>query len=154
MRVLNKSQSFAYHTNIFCFLYLYLFNVVNQNPTDLGFATVFKDENGILIITIKDHQKLDEIDVININLSLRFMAEGQPALKLLDARAKWSMNKKARERARLEHASTQTKARAIVVSGAVNAALMGFLASFGKHQYPQRIFSDYEEAYAWLKSLL
>jgi hypothetical protein len=31
---------------------------------------------------------------------------------------------------------------------------MGFLASFGKHHYPKRIFSDYEEAYAWLKSFI
>jgi hypothetical protein len=129
-----------------------LFPVAQQNPSDLGFASVFKDENGILIITIKDHQKLDEIDVININLSIRFKAEGKPSLRLLDARAKWSMNKKARERAKLEHKATPTIARAIVVSSAVTAALMGFLKSFGKHNYPQRIFSDYEEAYAWLKS--
>lgn len=135
-------------------LSLSLLTMANQNPTDLGFATVFMDKNGILIITIKDQQKLDEIDVININLTLRYMANGQPALKLLDARAKWSMNKKARERAKLEHKASQTIARAIVVSGAVNAALMGFLASFGKHHYPQRIFSDYDEAYEWLKSFV
>ncbi len=79
------------------------------------------------------------------------MTEGKPALKLLDARAKWSMNKKARERAKLEHSASQTIARAIVVSSAVTAALMGFLSSFGKHHYPQRVFTNYDEAYEWLR---
>lgn len=140
--------------DIICLLYLPLFTVANQNPTDLGFATVFKDKNGIIIITMKEQQLLDEIDVININLSIRFKAEGKPSLRLLDARAKWSMNKKARERAKQEHKATPTIARAIVVSSAVTAALMGFLKSFGKHHYPQRIFTDYEEAYQWLRGFI
>ena len=63
--------------------------MANQNPTELEFATVFKDKNDIIIITLKDYRKLDQYDVININLAIRHKTEGKPALKLLDARANW-----------------------------------------------------------------
>lgn len=122
----------------------------DTNPSELDFATVFKDENGVIIITMKDHKKLDEYDVININLALRFISEGKPALKLLDSRANWSMDKAAKARAKMEHNSNATVARAIVVSNVVTAALMSFLQSFGTYTYPQKIFSDYDEAYKWL----
>jgi len=124
--------------------------MAHLNPTELEFATVFKDKNGIIIITMKDHKKLDQYDVININLAIRHKAAGKPALKLLDARAKWSMDKKAKERSKLEQAASVTKARAIVVSNAITATLMKFLQSFSNHEYPQQIFSDYDEAYEWL----
>jgi len=128
--------------------------MANQNPTELEFATVFKDKNGIIVITMKDYRKLDQYDVLNINIAIRHKTEGKPALKLLDARAKWSMDKKAKERAKLEQAASVTKARAIVVSNAITATFMKFLQSFSKHEYPQQIFTDYDEAYLWLKNFL
>lgn len=127
--------------------------MANTNPTELEFATVFKDKNGIIIITMKDYQKLDQYDVLNINIAIRHKAEGKPTLKLLDARANWSMNKKAKERAKLESSASVTKARAIVVSNSIKAALFKFLQSFNKQDYPQQIFSDYDEAYEWLIQL-
>lgn len=124
--------------------------MANTNPTELEFATVFKDKNGIIIITMKDYKKLDQYDVININLAIRHKTGLTPALKLLDARANWSMDKKAKERAKLESSASVTKARAIVVSNSIKAALFKFLQSFNKQDYPQQIFSDYDEAYEWL----
>jgi hypothetical protein len=121
-----------------------------QNPAELEFATVFKDKNGIIIIKMMDYKRLDQYDVININLAIRHITEGKPALKLLDARAHWSMDKKAKERAKLEQSASITKARAIVVSNVITATLMKFLQSFSKHEYPQQIFTDYDEAYEWL----
>ncbi|MBL7922268.1 MAG: hypothetical protein JNJ40_18280 [Bacteroidia bacterium] len=126
--------------------------MASSNPTELEFASVFKDKNGIIIITLKDYRKLDQYDVININLAIRHKSEGKPALKLLDARAKWSMDKKAKERAKLEQVASVTKARAIVVSNAITATLMKFLQSFSKHEYPQQVFTDFDEAYLWLKN--
>lgn len=126
--------------------------MANTNPTELEFATVFKDKNGIIIITMKDHRKLDQYDVININLAIRHKTDGKPALKLLDARASWSMDKKAKERAKLEHSASVTVARAIIVSNLIKAVLMKFLQGFSKFDYPQEIFTDYEEAYKWLLS--
>lgn len=116
--------------------------MANTNPTELEFANVFKDENGIIIITMKNYRKLDQYDIININLAIRHKSEGKPALKLLDARANWSMDKKARERAKLEHSASITKARAIVVSNFIEATLYKFLQGFNIYDYPQRIFSN------------
>lgn len=127
--------------------------MANQNPTELEFATVFKDKNGIIIITMKDYKKLDQYDVININLAIRHKANGMPALKLFDARAKWSMDKKAKERAKLEQDSSVTKARAIVVSNLVTATLLKFLESFSTHKHMQKVFLEYNDAYDWLLSL-
>lgn len=124
--------------------------MANTNPTELDFATVFKDTSGIIIITMKDYRKLDQYDVININLAIRHKADGKHALKLLDARASWSMDKKAKEQAKIEHSASVTKARAIVVSNSITVAFMKFLDSFSKNDYPQKIFSDYDEAYKWL----
>jgi len=128
--------------------------MANTNPTELEFATVFKDKNGIVIITMKDYRKLDQYDVININLAIRHKTEGKPALKLFDARAKWSMDKKAKERAKLEPSASVTKARAIVVSNSIKAALLKFLQGFDKQGYPQEIFSNWDEAYEWLKTFI
>ncbi len=40
---------------------------------------------------MKDYRRLDQYDVININLAIRHKTGFTPALKLLDARASWSM---------------------------------------------------------------
>lgn len=124
--------------------------MANTNPTELDFATVFKDKHGIIIITMKDYRKLDQFDVININLAIRHKTDGKPTLKLLDARASWSMDKKAKERAKIEHSASMTKARAIVVSNVIKATLFKFLQGFDKQGYPQQIFTDWDEAYEWL----
>lgn len=124
--------------------------MANTNPTELEFATVFKDKNGIVVITMKDYRKLDQYDVININLAIRHKTDGKPALKMFDARANWSMDKKAKQRAKLEHSASVTKARAIVVSNFLEATLYKFLQGFNKYDYPQQIFTDYDEAYEWL----
>jgi hypothetical protein len=124
--------------------------MATSNPTELEFATIFKDKNDIIIITMKDCGRLDQFDVININLAIRHKSEGIPALKLLDARANWSMNKKAKERAKLENSATITKARAIVVSNFIKASFIKFFQSFSEYDYPQEIFTNFEEAYKWL----
>lgn len=126
--------------------------MATSNPTELAFATIFKDKNGVIIITMKDCGRLDQYDVININLAIRHKSDGVSALKLFDARANWSMDKKAKERAKIDHTASATKARAIVVSNSIKAALMTFLQGFGKFDYHQQVFTDYDEAYNWLLS--
>jgi hypothetical protein len=100
---------------------------------------------------MKDCGKVDEYDVIDLNLVLRHISNDKPALKLFDARAKWSMDKKAKERAKLENNVNKTKARAVLVSNMIQKGLLSFINSFSKFNYPQQIFTDKEEAMAWLK---
>lgn len=128
--------------------------MANSNPTETRIATIFKDENGIIIITMKNCGKVDEYDVIDVNLVLRRKTNKNPSLKLLDTRAIWSMDKKAKERAMQEDIINPTKARAIVVSSVLKSAMFTFLRRFSKKGYPQQFFTDKQEAYSWLKSLL
>lgn len=127
--------------------------MTHTNPTETRTASIFRDENGILIITMKDCGKVDEYDVIDVNLVLRHLSGDKPAYKLLDARADWSMDKKARERAKLENTIAKTSARAILVSNQVKATLLDFLNGFSKSDYPQKNFCDKDEAYEWLLAL-
>lgn len=124
--------------------------MINSNPTETRIATVYKDENDIIIITMKNCGKVDEFDILDINLVLRTKANQKPALKLFDARAIWAMDKKAKEKAKQEQKFALTKARAIVVSDIIKATLMRFLQSFDKYDYPQQIFTNKDDAYNWL----
>jgi hypothetical protein len=128
--------------------------MANSNPTETRIATIFKDENGIVIITIKNCGKVDEYDVFDINLVLRRKINKNPTLKLLDTRAIWSMDKKAKERAIQEDAFNPTKARAIVVSSILKSAMFTFLRRFSKKGYPQQFFTNKQEAYSWLTEFL
>ena len=122
----------------------------STNPVETRIATILKDKNGILIITMKNCGLVDEFDVIDINLVLRHLSEKNPSYKLLDARAEWRMDAKAKDRANLEDSTSKTRARAVVVSGIVKATLIKFLQSFSKKDYPQKTFTDWDEAYEWL----
>lgn len=126
--------------------------MINSNPTETRIATIFKDENDILIITMKSCGKVDEFDVIDVNLVVRQKSDKKPTLKLLDTRAYWSMDKKAKERAKYEDTVSITKARAIVLSHIFKLALFSFLRKFSKKNYPQRFFTNKQEAYDWLIS--
>ena len=126
--------------------------MTNSNPTETRIATIFQDDNGILIITMKDCGKVDEYDVIDVNLVIRHKANKKPVLKLLDTRANWNMDKKANERAKFEDTVSITKARAIVVSNNLKSTLFKFLQSFNEKDYPQQFFISKEAAYNWLIS--
>jgi hypothetical protein len=118
--------------------------------TETRTAIISKDEHGIIIITVKDCGKVDEYDVVDLNLALRHITQGKPALKLMDLRSNWTMDKKAKERAKLENSSANTIARAVVVSNFLKAQLFRFLHDLGKKDVPQKFFTDKEEAHKWL----
>ncbi len=123
-----------------------------ENPAELEFATVFRDIKGIIIITITDSKRLDQFDMLNLNLAISQKTGGKPSLKLIDARIRWKLDKKARERAELQNSLSVTKARAVVVSNPVKASLFKLKRYFFKLDFPEQFFSSYEEAYSWLVS--
>jgi hypothetical protein len=125
---------------------------MDTKVTDIRIATIYKDEQGIVIITMKNCGVVDEYDVMDLNLVIRHQANGQPVLKLLNALADFELTKKAKEMAEKEDNISQTKARAIVVSGGMKASIMNFLKQFSEKGYPQQFFSNQEEAYNWLLS--
>ncbi|MBK7817987.1 MAG: hypothetical protein IPJ60_10920 [Sphingobacteriaceae bacterium] len=127
--------------------------MTQNNITETRTASIHIDKNDIVIITMKNCGKVDEYDVVDFNLVLRHLTGGKPVLKLFDGRANWSMDRKAKERAKLENSAHHTLARAVVVSNFIKAALFKYLHELGKKGFPQEFFTDKDEAYKWLLSL-
>src|SRR5688572_17181557 len=94
-----------------------------SNPTETRAATIFEDEQGVIIITFKDCGEIDEFDMTDLNLVVRNKSRNKPALKLVIATGNWDMTKKAKEVAEKGDSLTKTRARAIVVSNNIKASL-------------------------------
>lgn len=132
---------------VFC---TYRIIMTQNNITETRTAHIQKDENDILIITMKDCRRIDEYDVVDYHLALRHLTGNKPALKLVDTRASWSMDRKAKERSKLENTKQNTIARAVVVSNFLKATLFKYFHDLGKKDVPQEFFTDKDEAYKWL----
>jgi hypothetical protein len=126
--------------------------MVSSNPTETRIASVYLDENSVIITTMKNCGLIDEYDVMDLNLVIRHKSGDQPRLKLTVATGDWDMSKKAREMAEKEDNISKTKARAVVVSNNIKASLLNFLKQFNNKSYPQQFFHNKEEAYQWLMS--
>lgn len=113
-------------------------------------ATIEKDDNGIIIITMLNAADVDHEDVLDVNLVIRHLSNNKPCLKLLDSRANWKISDTAQKEAMKQDSLSATKARAIVVSNALKANILSFMKQFEKRNYPQQYFSKYEDAYSWL----
>lgn len=124
----------------------------DTNPTETRTASVFKDEHGVIVITMKNCGQVDHFDIMDLNLVIRHKAQGKRCLKLVIAADNWDPDKKAREMIEKEDNLSMTKARAIVVSGSIKASLLNFIKQFDHKDYPQQFFTDRETAYNWLMS--
>jgi hypothetical protein len=124
--------------------------MTTPNPTETRIASVFKDENSVIVITMKDCGVVDEYDAVDLNLVIRHKCDQKPSLKLVIATANFDLSKKARKVAEKEDVLSKTKARAIVVSNNIKASVYNFMKQFDNKPYPQQFFTDKDEAYAWL----
>lgn len=121
-----------------------------SEPVQTRIASVFTDENGIIVISMKDCGTIDEYDVMDLNLVIRSQANQIDALKLVIATGNWDMTTKAKEMAKKEDNLSKTKARAVVVSNSIKASLRNFLKSFSNKNYPLQFFTNRDEAHKWL----
>jgi hypothetical protein len=124
--------------------------MIQDQPTETRIASVHRDENGVIVITMKDCGLVDQYDIMDLNLVIRHKANQQNCLKLVIATGDWDMNKEAREMALNEDHLSRTKARAIVVSSKLKASLFNFLKQFNNKEYPLQFFENKETAYHWL----
>lgn len=127
--------------------------MIDSNPIETRIASVYKDDNEVIIITMKDCGEVDEMDVLDLNLVIRQKANQQKALKLLILLSDFDLTKKAKEMAAKEDNLSQTKARAVVVSNRLKASVFNFMKQFSEKSYPQQFFKNQDEAYQWLLSL-
>lgn len=113
-------------------------------------ADISLDNDGVITITMKDEDCVDEYDILDINLIIRHLSNHQPALKLFDSRSNWRISPKAQKLALQNSILSETKARAVVVSSKLNQHISSFIRQFENHTYPQKYFTDLQEAKEWL----
>lgn len=120
-----------------------------MSKTETRTATIYADENGILHIIMREDSRVDHEDALDNLLVVKTYTKGKKALKLIDATAKFKVEKKARELINSVDAK-QTIARAVLKSSLISKMLLNFFNELNKHETPTKVFSDYDEAYKWL----
>lgn len=107
------------------------------------------DENTVLHIEMLEGARVDYEDAVDNLLVVKSYTKGKMVLKLIDARAGFRIDKRARELINSVDAK-QTIARAVVKGSFIARVLLSFFAGLNKPKTPTKIFSDYDEAYKWL----
>lgn len=110
---------------------------------------IFLDHKGILHMEIIDGVEIDYEDAVDNAIVIKRLIGDNKALKLIDSRVSWSINKKAGAFVR-EIDSKQTIARAVLTKTSLNSALNNFFTQLGKNKIPVKFFSNYERACDWL----
>lgn len=115
---------------------------------------IFVDEFGILHVKILKGVIIDKEDAADNFLAVRNLTQNKPILKLVDARAKFTINKDARSFVAKENDPKRHIARAVVVGSFVSKYLNQFFLSLQNPSFPVKIFTSEKEAMEWLKSFL
>ena len=113
-------------------------------------AKIFKDENSVLHFVMIEGVHLDYEDAIDNALVIKKLTNGKPTLKLVDARANWTIDAKAQTFIRSNEVKDLTIARAVVKNSIFDAILTNFFTKLNRPRVPTKIFTNYEEAYKWL----
>jgi hypothetical protein len=121
---------------------------VNQTKTRT--ATIFMDEDDIVHIVMHSGVKMDYEDAIDNYLVVKNLSRGKKVLKLIDSRLPWDIDKKARRFLNQKEIKEHTIARAVVKDSAFDKILATFLVSISSSKIPVKIFTDMDEAKAWL----
>jgi len=130
---------------------MFFTDLCTVNKTTTRTATIFFDKNDILHIEMFDGIRVDYEDMIDNALVIKRLTSETRFLKLIDARANFSIDKKAREFINALDAK-QTIAQAVLKGSAFRRVLFCIFISLHKSKTPVKIFSDYDEAYNWLMS--
>jgi hypothetical protein len=109
------------------------------------------DNEGILRIAVLEDAEIDiEEAKENFDSAVK-LSGGKSMLKLVDARAFFTMTKKARDFAASRETNEHNIARAVIVHSLANRLLVNFFIRFHKPKSPLRMFSSEAEALKWLR---
>lgn len=114
-------------------------------------AVIYIDQRGILHMEMIDGVEIDYEDAVDNAIVIKRIIGENKALKLIDSRASWTINKKARTFVK-EIDSKQTIARAVLTQTTLSSLLNNFFTQLGKSKIPVKFFSNYEDACDWLLS--
>ena len=113
-------------------------------------AEVSVDKNEIIYVIMLDSVDVDEFDIVDLSLIIKRLSNNKPALKLIDSRNKWTISPSAKKKAMNDYSDKKTIARAVVVSNKIKSGVLSFIKNFESKKYPQKYFTDIDEAKEWL----
>jgi hypothetical protein len=115
-------------------------------------ATIYKDSNEVIHVIIRVGVKMDYYDALDQYLVIKNLSSSKPVLKLIDSRANWSILPKARLFLAGKEVKEKTLARAVIQNSTLKRVLLNFFNELNRPEVPTKVFTDYDEAYAWLIS--
>lgn len=122
----------------------------NSRKISTRVADISLEDDGIILINIKESADVDEFDVLDLKLITKHLSKNKPALKLVDSRNSWTISSSAKKKAMKEFSDSNTLARAIVVSNHLKLGILSFMKKFESKKFPQKYFTDLNEARKWL----
>ncbi len=115
-------------------------------------AAISIDANEIVLVRMTEGIHLDYEDALDNFLVVRQFSKSKQLLKLIDSRADWTIDDKAKRYMEGKSMRNTTKARAFVVRSQTKKLLLNFYYTLNAPNAPSQVFTDYDEAYAWLLS--
>lgn len=113
---------------------------------------IFLDEFGILHLKIFGGVIIDREDAADNFLVARHLTNGEPVLKLVDARKIYKIKKEARAFIEKENDPKKHIAKAILVNSFIAKYIKEFFLRQENQKFPVKIFTSEKEAIEWLKS--
>ena len=126
---------------------------MDKNKTETNTASIYKDDNGVVHVVLYEGAKMDYYDALDHYLVIKNLSGNEPVLKLIDSRVSWSIHSKARKYLAGKEVKEKTIARAVVQNSSLKKMLINFFNDMNKPEVPTKMFTDYDEAYAWLMSM-
>ncbi|MDP1746494.1 MAG: hypothetical protein Q8L90_13015 [Bacteroidota bacterium] len=115
---------------------------------------MFIDDFGILHVKFLGGVIIDRGDAANNFLLARHLTNGDPVLKLVDARKLFKIKKEARIFVEKENDPDIHIAKAILVGSFLTKYIKEFFLRLENPKFPVKIFTSEKEAIEWLKSFL
>lgn len=131
--------------------YEILSSMIATEKIETSVADVFYDD-GIMHICFKKDSIVELEHIEEIIEVRRGLQQGERTLTLVDTGKLWRVEKDARQKAASSNMINQNIALAIIAKTLANRLIANFYMKVDKPNVPTKMFNNYEEAKAWLKS--
>ena len=125
--------------------------MIATEKIETSVADVFYDD-GIMHIYFKKDSIIELKHIEEIIEIRRDLQQGERTVTLVDTGKLWRVEKDARQRAASSDMVNQNISLAIIAKSLANRLIVNFYMKVDKPNIPTRMFNNYEEAKAWLKS--
>ncbi|MDO8999829.1 MAG: hypothetical protein Q7W45_08700 [Bacteroidota bacterium] len=115
-------------------------------------ADIDLDDNNILHIVLLPDVKMDIEDAVDNLLVVRHFTKNKPCVKLIDIRAGFKIERKAKVLINKADTQKKTIARAILTGSSIKKVVFNFFLKYNSNSIPTKFFTEVNEAIEWLKA--